>query len=222
MIMLIPELIAEREWRANALGCMKRIEKQHLSINASSDLLNVYRTMTIPTIYAHLEGFYVSALKLLADYINDEKLSIYHVSSCLVSFSCRNIYCFLQYDQGFDRRLKFTETFFDRFNNTFQIDRALVSSKSNLNSKNLKTLLLDFGIPEEHFSEHWKVLDKLVGFRNRIAHGENSIMVNYSDYEEFIHKVIEAFDLLIYEIEQYVSKKLYLNSDALNKHEGKK
>lgn len=210
--MLIEEIISDREWRARELGLIKLIEKTELSVCTSSDKVQLFRNMTVPMIYAHLEGFYISALQSLADYLNKLGLSSLNVTINLLSLSLKDSYMRLQGDQGYDKRMELTNNIKKTLDNPLNIDRKLVTAKSNLNSKQIICILKDFGIPTEEYKPISTDIDKLVHFRNKIAHGENSITVSYMEYEKFIDIAIKSMDILIVLIDKYINDKQYLIS----------
>ena len=71
------------------------------------------------------------------------------------------------------------------------------------------TILNKFGMSncvEKYKSE----INQLVNQRNRIAHGENGIIIAYEYVSRQISILQELFDLLILEFEDYLSNKMYL------------
>ncbi len=50
----------------------------------------------------------------------------------------------------------------------------------------------------------------MVNQRNRIAHGENGITVEYTNISDKISMLQEIFDLLILKFEEYLSERMYL------------
>lgn len=208
--MVFDDIIYEREWRSKELGQMKLIEKVDLANSISSVRVEIYRKMTIPSIYAHLEGFFISALKSVVDYINKLQMPTNAISLTLLSLSLKNHYSKIIHDQGFDKRFDLTNNIIVFLNEPFNIDRNLVTAKSNLSSTQMFELIRDFGMNVDIFENVNRKIDKLVHIRNKIAHGESSIKINYSDYENFIDAIIKTFDILIIEIENYISNKRYL------------
>ena len=53
-------------------------------------------------------------------------------------------------------------------------------------------------------------INQLVNQRNRIAHGENGIIVEYASISDIISMLQEIFDLLILKFEEYLSERMYL------------
>jgi len=64
----------------------------------------------------------------------------------------------------------------------------MVPTESNVNLKVLNRILERFCIPEID-SKYSSGLNKLLLFRNKIAHGENSIIVNMTHVTEFVSLV---------------------------------
>ena len=67
---------------------------------------------------------------------------------------------------------------------------------------------LDFIIPDKIKNEK-STIEKLVTFRNKIAHGENSITVYEEDVIKFIKTIIEIFDELIICSYKYLNEENY-------------
>ena len=118
---------------------------------------------------------------------------------------------YLSGNAGLDNRKRFYTEFIRLYNNPVHIDCSLsVSAKSNLNYKQLSYLLscLDFIIREKIKNEK-NTIEKLVTFRNKIAHGENSITVYEEDVIKFIKTIIEIFDELIICSYKYLNEENY-------------
>ena len=55
-------------------------------------------------------------------------------------------------------------------------------------------------------------INQLVNQRNSIAHGENGIIIEKNHVSNKIAMLQEVFDLIILELEKYLSEKKYLKS----------
>ena len=89
------------------------------------------------------------------------------------------------------------------------IDPALLTAKSNLNYKQLVVILGKFGM-ENCLTKYQGEINQLVNQRNRIAHGENGITVEYVNISDKISMLQEIFDLMILKFEEYLSERMYL------------
>ena len=66
-----------------------------------------------------------------------------------------------------------------------------------------------FGM-ENCLTKYQGEINQLVNQRNRIAHGENGITVEYVNISDKISMLQEIFDLMILKFEEYLSERMYL------------
>ena len=209
---LTEEIIASKEWRMRELENLKKIGI--IALNTYPEKVKEqYLRMCIPYIYAHWEGFVVEVFKLLITYLNNEHLEKKKVRNELYTFSLQNVLRPLAGKQNFEQSCQFIEKFVGDFEQTLYIEPALLTAKSNLNYKQMLTILNKFGMSncvEKYKSE----INQLVNQRNRIAHGENGIIIAYEYVSRQISILQELFDLLILEFEDYLSNKMYLKESV--------
>jgi len=82
---------------------------------------------------------------------------------------------------SFKIKKEFTETYLSIISKPFQIT-DVIPTRSNVNFETINEILLIFNLDELPKSFD-KPLEKLVNFRNSIAHGEISIPIKLSDVE---------------------------------------
>ena len=70
-------------------------------------------------------------------------------------------------------------------------------------------ILSKFGV-ENCLAKYQNEINQLVNQRNRIAHGENGITVEYTNISRKISMLQEIFDIMILKFEEYLSKRMYL------------
>lgn len=202
---LIEEIQEENKWRDGELAIFKT---NPLKVDT-----NLWNRMCVPMIYAHWEGFVVNSLKLLIDYLNKLKLSPNDVPTKLVVLSLSEKYGSLSGKQSIQQRIEFTDKFKELFQNVLKFKKD-VDTKSNLNSKVLEELCVIFGFNFTSFAEVASVIDRIVIYRNRIAHGENSIIPKSEGIENYVATVTKATDILLAEIDSFVSNQKYLTEVA--------
>lgn len=208
MYPLTEEIIASREWRIRELENLKKIGILALSIYPQKVKDQYYR-MCIPYIYAHWEGFIVESFKQLISYLNDLHLDKKTVRNELYAFSLQDILKPLTGKQSFEQTCQFAQKFTENYDRALYIDPALLTAKSNLNYKQLVVILGKFGM-ENCLTKYQGEINQLVNQRNRIAHGENGIIVEYASISDIISMLQEIFDLLILKFEEYLSERMYL------------
>ena len=205
---LIDDIVASAEWRGRELEMLKRIGLISI-VDTPRETKNQFYRMCIPYIYAHWEGFVVETFKQLTKYINDLKLEKTNVCIALYTFSLQDVLRPLSGKQGFEQSCKFTQTFVEQFSTPLYIDPKLVSAKSNLNYSQTNEIFLKFGMknPLEIYSQD---INQLVNQRNKIAHGESGITVDFENIAEKIRVLQEIFDKIILCIDEYLISEGYL------------
>ena len=168
-----------------------------------------YYRMCIPYIYAHWEGFIVESFKQLISFLNDLHLDKKLVRNELYAFSLQGILKPLAGKQSFEQTCQFAQKFIENYDRALYIDPALLTAKSNLNYKQLVVILGKFGM-ENCLTKYQGEINQLVNQRNRIAHGENGITVEYANISDKISMLQEIFDLMILKFEEYLSERMYL------------
>ena len=208
MHQLTSEIIASREWRVRELENLKRIGKLDLT-TYSEKVREQYYRMCVPYIYAHWEGFIVESFKQLISYLNGLHLEKKKVRHELYTFSLQDILRPLAGKQSFEQSCQFVEKFTNDYEKELYIDPALLTAKSNLNYKQLTIIFEKFAM-DNHCIEYKGEINQLVNQRNRIAHGENGITVEYEYFSDKFSMLQKIFDILILDFEKYLSEKLYL------------
>lgn len=205
---LTNEIIASREWRMRELEDLKKVGI--LALNTyPQKVKNQYYRMCIPYIYAHWEGFIVESFKQLISFLNDLHLDKKLVCNELYAFSLQDILKPLAGKQSFEQTCQFAQKFIENYDRALYIDPALLTAKSNLNYKQLVVILGKFGM-ENCLTKYQGEINQLVNQRNRIAHGENGITVEYVNISDKISMLQEIFDLMILKFEEYLSERMYL------------
>ena len=205
---LTNEIIASREWRMRELEDLKKVGI--LALNTyPQKVKNQYYRMCIPYIYAHWEGFIVESFKQLISFLNNLHLDKKLVRNELYAFSLQDILKPLAGKQSFEQTCQFAQKFTENYDRALYIDPALLTAKSNLNYKQLVVILGKFGM-ENCLTKYQGEINQLVNQRNRIAHGENGITVEYVNISDKISMLQEIFDLMILKFEEYLSERMYL------------
>lgn len=208
MYPLTNEIIASREWRIRELEDLKKVGI--LALNTyPQKVKDQYYRMCIPYIYAHWEGFIVESFKQLISFLNDLHLDKKLVRNELYAFSLQDILKPLAGKQSFEQTCQFAQKFIENYDRALYIDPALLTAKSNLNYKQLVVILGKFGM-ENCLTKYQGEINQLVNQRNRIAHGENGITVEYANISDKISMLQEIFDLMILKFEEYLSERMYL------------
>lgn len=202
---VVEEIYSNNLWRDGEFGKFKT--------NTSKVDDSLWCRMCVPMIYAHWEGFVVDSLKEMLKYLNELKLIPSQVPTNLVVICLGDSYKKLSGKQSFEQKKEFTEKFNILLSNTMEFTTK-IETKSNLKSDVLKKLCCMFGFDFKKFTGITYDIDSLVNIRNRIAHGENSIVPSMQNINNYINSVTNATDLLLEEIESFLDGELYLKQVA--------
>lgn len=198
---VVDEISINNDWRDGEFAKYKAN-----SLNVEEQL---WCRMCIPMIYAHWEGFVVDALKIMLKHLNQLGLQSTQLPTNLVVVSMGDSYRTLSGKQSFEQRINFTQSFNELLDKPVKF-KTKVDTKSNLKSNVFEDLCVAFGFDSSKFEGQLHDIDRLVHIRNSIAHGENSMQPDMQNIEKYIKSVKGAMDLLLYEIDDYLSEQRYI------------
>lgn len=207
-------LVAERDWRITELEFCKKIPFLY-TYPSFRFHYPLFWKFCIPMIYSHWEGFCVASMKLLVDYLNERSLSYQDAANHILLLDNKKRFSYLQGNCSTDQQSRFLNEFLESQKTGIHIDRSVVSANSNLNFRQLSKMLSYFEIPVSPVLDHQKsTIEKLVWYRNSIAHGENCITVTQKDVEDFISCIIECVDEMLSLFSMYISNLNYCKKDS--------
>ena len=202
------ELEAERDWRINEFA---RIKKLFLKIGTyeTEEYVKVYLKMTVPTIYAHWEGFCIASFKILSEYINAQELETKDVTYNILTYANENTYNKLKGKQSFVQKVEFSELFSNILFGKLAVNTR-INTKSNLNETALKEIFEQFQLDFSKIAPYSRDLNAFVNVRNAIAHGENSILIDEDKMKRYIDMVVHLMDEVLLEQIRFGEEKHYL------------
>lgn len=206
----IEEIIQLSEWRKRELEALKKISLVSLS-NLSEEVKRQFLRMSILYVYAHWEGYVIEAFKVLIGYLNELKLKNSEVNINLLVFSRKTEFQKLTGNLKFSKCCDFAYKLYGMKGDEFSIDQKHFSTNSNLRYSQLERIFEWFKM-ENTIKQYENDIDKLVNIRNRIAHGENGIIIEYDNLNETINIMIDIFDRIILSINDYLKEEKYLQS----------
>lgn len=208
---LILEITHERDWRIYEIDIYRRTPFRY-----TNELFvphhSRYWRMCIPMIYAHWEGFVISSFRLLTNYLNDLNLNYSQITQNLVLLDNRVRFGYLQGNCTIGQQKRFlNELFLAQQQNINFASNIVISAKSNLNYKQLIKILTDFDlVPSSKLNNNKNTIEKLVTFRNKIAHGENSVIVTHQDISQISTSITICIDEILLMIADYTNNQKYL------------
>ena len=204
-----PEQVFEEleEDRASREGEIRLIENIIARSQSDAERIMLRRSLVLLT-YAHLEGFCKFALMAYASAVNALRLPCKDASIPLVALSLAKIFAALrdlnskhpEFSKiAEDRELHmlarerlFLENFEHITAHQVEIPDHVVDTKSNLSSVVLKRNLYQLGLRFPVIATHAGKIDKLLGMRNAIAHGDKLRIPKDADVKEYLNASFEV------------------------------
>lgn len=211
------EIEAEQTWRQDEV----RFFQNQLSNFKSDEEKNKYRKALILLLYSHFEGFCKFAFTHYVKAINLENLTCGQANYAIAAASLSEIFqtlCNLEKKSPefknvlpedkklhvFARHKEFLENVNKFESKVLAIPDELVDTESNLKPVVLRKNLFKLGFPHDKFEHLEGQINKLLYFRNNIAHGTNIAGIEKDDYE----KLRDDVNLIISEVKQEVMSAL--------------
>lgn len=184
MVTFIDEILADIDWRVSQLATLKSIPIRYSFSPEHRDLQIKY---TIPAIYAIWEGFVKSSFIIYSNHLNTLSIGRAEIAMPLLTHQLDSECDFNNPRINFDSKQRMVSLIDSLLTDIVTI-KPSVPTESNVNFIVLNKILERFCI-DKVSDDYKQKLNKLLLFRNKIAHGENSISVNLSHVTEFISTV---------------------------------
>jgi hypothetical protein len=184
MVSFIDEILADIDWRVSQLATMKSIPIRYSFSPEHKELQIKY---TIPAIYAIWEGFVKSSFIIYSNHLNTLSIGRTEIAMPLLTHQLDSECDFNSPRINFDSKQRMVSILDSLLTDIVTI-KPNVPTESNVNFKVLNKILERFCIDKVSDIYEQK-LNKLLLYRNKIAHGENSILVNLTHLTEFIATV---------------------------------
>ena len=208
---ILESIKTDINWRYGELAMLKTIpHRYNMDISHQQSL----KTYLIPAIYALWEGFvtnsflqyikYINSLAICAKDLNINVLTFAIASNPALRLSNPRI--------DFSKQVKFVDLYNNFISNPINIIPD-IPTKSNVNYDVVNTILASFNL--ELLEEKYKdALNKLLKFRNTIAHGEQSIAVSDEHIFDFINLIANLMTEICLRIEYGIIHKTYLTENT--------
>jgi hypothetical protein len=184
MQQFLEEIINDIDWRTSELATLKTLPVIYNLNNYHKDIHIKY---SIPAIYAIWEGFIKNSFTIYSNHINSFDIKRNEISLALLTHQVDSECDFNNPRNNFTSKQKLVQLLDDILTDVIII-KPNIPTESNVNFKVLNQILARFCISP--VLERYKTgLDKLLRFRNMVAHGENSILINMGHVQEFISLV---------------------------------
>lgn len=195
MATLEEQLIYEITWRTDEIAILKTTPFLYKFSKKQFDVLQRY---SIPAIYSLWEGFVVQSFILYIREINSHQLTLDQLNLNLLTHTIDMEHNLRDGRTLFDKKVKLVKNIYNYVNSKITISKK-IPTNSNVNYETINKLLQIFNLnllPQEKYK---KLMDRMLLFRNSIAHGEFGIPINQKEIDEvsltvinLIHEVYES------------------------------
>jgi RiboL-PSP-HEPN len=197
---------------------LQREAEIRLILNVASrtdleDERNMLRRSLVLLTYSHLEGFCKFAVFAYAGAVNALSLPCREAALPLMAASLGNVFAALRNpnskapefrdalpnDQELHmlwRERVFVESYEVLLARAIEIPDQVIDTKANLNSRILKRNLYQLGLDYPAIDQHRGAIDRLLGVRNAIAHGDALRVPSAEDVEEYLTSAFEVMQFL--------------------------
>jgi len=160
------------------------------------------------SIYAAWEGFLKECLLLYLQELNTLKLEYNNISDTYLAFQTDNVCTFKNSKTNYATIKKLSTNLFNMYKQKV-VFNTKINTESNANLKITNTLLskLSLSVLE---SKYEKDLNRLLLFRNSVAHGDDSIKIEQKDLDKFSETVQNIASDLITSILDGYNNQVYV------------
>lgn len=192
MITIKDEIDLEIDWVIRETTRIKLLPHRYEFIEEEKDIY--YKSM-VPMIYAYLEGFVKNAIRIYMKFVNQLDLTFNDISIRLLVHKIEKKYnCFKENIKSIQNKEKLVEQLLQYINSNDKTINFNDKAIQNINSDRLNKLLRELNFKEIEDRKIKDGLNKLLQYRNGIAHGENSYRVDENLLMEFIDTIIKTMD----------------------------
>ena len=202
----VDEINSDIQWRMSELASLKTIPLRYNLLSHHKEMLIKY---TIPSIYALWEGFVKNSFELYVREINKLNIPIEEVHINVITHtlsSCENLY--LENPRmNFISKKEFVEFYQSKISKPLNITTK-IPTKSNVDFIVINDILTRFNLTllPKVFE---RKLNKLLKFRNSIAHGETSLPVKMEDVTFFSQLVNDLMVEIITRLDEGYKKQTF-------------
>lgn len=201
---LIDEISSDIEWRVTEISNLRTIPFRY---NLNQQHRDTFLLYLVPALYSLWEGYVRNTFEVLTNHLNTLNLNHYSVHINLLTHTFENQFKLGNERKHFSKKKKFVNNLKIGFDSQLKIVQG-IPTESNLNFKVTNNILERFNI--NPLEESYKLpLDKFLLFRNKIAHGENSILITKDHINNFSLLVQNLMYDIIIKIEDYIYNEYY-------------
>ncbi|MGO4712103.1 MAE_28990/MAE_18760 family HEPN-like nuclease [Bradyrhizobium sp. 2TAF24] len=208
-----------------------RLIENTIAKSSNEQEQNMLRRSLVLLAYAHLEGFVKFSLAAYAGAVNSLQLQCKDASTPLVALTLSRAFSALRDANSkhpefsrlsedkelhlLARERSFIENFERIISTQVEIPDHVVDTKSNLSSLVLKRNLYQLGLKYPIVAKHGSTIDRLLGMRNAIAHGDKLKTPKPHDISEYLSASFAVMKFVQDEIFAALRDKAYQRDASL-------
>jgi hypothetical protein len=205
------EISEDINWRLGQLATMKTLPFRYSITEEHNKFLLKY---LVPSCYAVWEGFVKNTFELYTRHLNSLSLEIEKFAIQIISHSLERTFPQLRNEVKEQRKIEqFCEEFLAVTKNNFSISSKLPTN-SNVNLKTINNILCRYNLSVLPDIPYKHALNKLLHFRNSIAHGDNNLDVTKDIVFEFTETINNLMASVFLLIEAGYENKTYLRTNG--------
>lgn len=198
----------EIEWRTDEISIIKTTP---FLFPFSDKQREVLKKHAIPTLYSLWEGFVVACSSMYSRELNSLRLSKNQIHINILAHSIDMKYGLKNARTDFLKQISFIQNICEYIENEIELP-IIVPTESNINFKTINNILHRFNLSQLPEDPYKKRLDRLLFFRNKLAHGENSIPVTQEILDEMSFTVISAMHAVTESVLDGYIRQTYLHT----------
>ena len=193
-------------WRISEIALLK---KSTAMPSVSEEMRKILLKYSVPALYAIWEGFVTSIFSEYVKVINTENVSMQAIDPKIKTY---HSFCELNLaspPSDFSRKEALVKKMQEHFASNVKLSTD-IATNSNVDYASLSAIMQRYGVaplPEDQYKGR---LSKFLNFRNKIAHGNNSIIMDDSKLNEFSVLISELMDEVFITLNDCVENKRYI------------
>ncbi|PWV51726.1 MAE_28990/MAE_18760 family HEPN-like nuclease [Chitinophaga sp. S165] len=188
-------------WRNEQLLIAKTLPYTHDFSDAHKEFLIKH---SIPTIYAVWEGFVQNSFQIYVRELNKLSLSKNEFCINILAHSVDSSFPqFKEYPIEFEKRTKFIVKLDSYFQGDFRIS-SIINTESNVELEVINRILNRFNLKPIPAYPYKQQLRDLLKYRNRISHGDISLVITESEFKDQIDNFVQLVKKLMDEVFQRI------------------
>ena len=197
---------ADIDWRTAEIALLK---KSTAMPSISEEMRGILLKYSVPALYALWEGFVTYIFSEYVKVINAENIPIQTIDPKIKTY---HSFCELNLaspPSDFSKKEALVKKMQEHFASNVRLSTD-IATKSNVDYASLSAIMQRYGVSPLSEDKFKGRLSKFLNFRNKIAHGNNSIIMDDSKLNEFSVLVSELMDEIFITLNDCVENKRYI------------